>query len=67
MPLTIMSKKIIYERIHGRNDWYSHNYSNEELLEIKDRILLEKPEKAYIFFNNNHAMLENAKNMYNLF
>lgn len=67
MPSMIMSGNIIYERIHGRNDWYAHNYINEELLEIKDRILSRKPEKSYIFFNNNHAMLENAKSMHNLF
>jgi len=66
IPSIIMSNKIVYERVHGRNDWYSHDYSNEELLEIKNRILIKKPEKVYIFFNNDE-MLENAKNMYNLF
>jgi uncharacterized protein YecE (DUF72 family) len=66
MPNKIMSKNIIYERIHGRTDWYSHNYSNQELNEIKDRICLSNFKKIYVFFNNNHAMLENAKKMYNL-
>jgi uncharacterized protein YecE (DUF72 family) len=67
MPDTIMSKKIIYERIHGRTDWYSHNYNKDELLEIKNKITYGNPEKIYVFFNNNHAMLENARLMYNLF
>jgi len=67
MPRTIMSNDIIYERIHGRTDWYSHDYKIKELSEIKDRIKEKDPKRVYIFFNNNHAMLENAKKMYNLF
>jgi uncharacterized protein YecE (DUF72 family) len=66
LPNKIMSKEIIYERIHGRTDWYSHNYSDEELFEIKKRIMLPKPKKIYVFFNNNHMMLENAIRMNNL-
>jgi len=66
LPTKIMSKDIIYERIHGRTDWYSHNYSDTELLEIKERIICSKPKKVYVFFNNNHMMLENAIRMYNL-
>jgi uncharacterized protein YecE (DUF72 family) len=67
MPYKIMSDRIIYERIHGRTGWYSHDYSREELLDIKNRILNCNPEIVYLFFNNNHAMLENAEIMYNLF
>jgi uncharacterized protein YecE (DUF72 family) len=66
MPQKIMSNRIIYERIHGRTGWYLHDYSREELLDIKNRILSCNPELIYLFFNNNHAMLENAKAMYNL-
>jgi uncharacterized protein YecE (DUF72 family) len=62
----VMSKEIIYERIHGKTDWYSHNYKDSELLEIKERILLPKPKRVYVFFNNNHVMLENAIRMNNL-
>jgi uncharacterized protein YecE (DUF72 family) len=61
----IMSKDIIYERIHGRTDWYLHNYSDEELLEIKKRLTKTNTKKVYVFFNNDH-MFENAKRMYNL-
>jgi len=67
MPDIIMSEKVVYERIHGRTGWYSHNYSEEELLDIKNRIINGNPERIYVFFNNNHAMLENARVMYNLF
>jgi uncharacterized protein YecE (DUF72 family) len=60
-----MSKDIIYERIHGRTDWYSHNYKDEELLEIKERIISSKLKEVYVFFNNDH-MFENAMRMYEL-
>ncbi len=66
LPTKIMSRKVVYERIHGRYNWYSHNYSECELLKIKERILENKPEKAYVFFNNNHAMLENGRTMYKI-
>ena len=66
MPCKIMSKNIVYERVHGRTDWYSHNYSNQELKDIKHRINPSKFEKIYVFFNNNHAMLQNAMKMYEL-
>jgi uncharacterized protein YecE (DUF72 family) len=67
MPNKIISKSVIYERIHGRTDWYSHDYSNEELLEIKERIMINNPKKVYVFFNNNHAMLKNAITIYKMF
>jgi uncharacterized protein YecE (DUF72 family) len=63
LPTTVMSDTIIYERIHGRTGWYSHDYSGQELQEIKDRILTSHPQTVYVFFNNNHAMMENAKHM----
>ncbi len=66
LPHKIMSHQIVYERIHGRTDWYMHDYSREELLEIRERILHCHPEQVYVFFNNNHAMLKNAKTMYDL-
>jgi uncharacterized protein YecE (DUF72 family) len=67
MPYKILSKSIIYLRIHGRTDWYRHDYSEKELFEIKERILLKKPDIVYVFFNNNHAMLRNARTLYRLF
>lgn len=55
----------VYLRIHGRSGWYSHYYTDEELREIAGKIWAAKPKprEAYIFFNNNHAMLENARRM----
>jgi len=61
-----MSKDIIYERIHGRTAWYSHNYSDQELQEIHQRILTSKPKNVYVFFNNNE-MLSNAMRMNQMF
>lgn len=63
LPRTIMSTDIVYERIHGRTAWYSHNYTDQELQEIKTRILTGNPKTIYIFFNNNHAILQNAMRM----
>ena len=57
------SNNIIYERMHGRYAWYSHYYSDEELEEVAEKIEKIKPDKVYIHFNNNHAMLENAQRM----
>lgn len=52
---------IVYERMHGRTDWYSHYYTDQELIEVVEKIRKTNPEKTYIFFNNDHAMLDNAR------
>ncbi len=66
-PLEVYcSNKIVYERMHGRTAWYSHYYTNKELEEVKGKILRINPEKVYVFFNNDHAMLENARRMLEL-
>ena len=67
MPNKIISESVIYERIHGRTGWYTHDYSDEELIEIKDRIISNNSKKVYVFFNNNHAMLRNATSIYKMF
>jgi uncharacterized protein YecE (DUF72 family) len=54
---------LVYERMHGRTEWYSHLYTKEELREVADKILGVKPRKAHVFFNNNHAMLVNSRKM----
>lgn len=59
----ITTNGIVYLRMHGRTDWYSHYYYDDELMEVAEKILEITPEKVYVFFNNNHAMLENAKRM----
>ncbi|MEM3551988.1 MAG: DUF72 domain-containing protein [Candidatus Bathyarchaeia archaeon] len=67
-PLDIFNTNgIVYERMHGRTAWYSHYYTHMELQEVAEKILKVNPEKVYVFFNNNHAMLENAKEMLKIF
>lgn len=58
--------RIVYLRMHGRTAWYAHDYSVEELREVASRITELNPEKAYVFFNNNHWMLANARIMKSL-
>ncbi len=57
------SNKIMYLRMHGRSSWYIHDYSMEELEGLVNQITELKPLKLYVFFNNNHWMLDNAKSM----
>jgi uncharacterized protein YecE (DUF72 family) len=57
----IFPGKIIYMRMHGRESWYSYNYSQEEIKETIGKTVDLEPKKVYIYFNNNHNMLENAK------
>jgi uncharacterized protein YecE (DUF72 family) len=57
---------LVYERIHGRGSWYSHNYSDAELEGIRKKILEANPEKVYVFFNNDANMLGNARKMLRL-
>jgi uncharacterized protein YecE (DUF72 family) len=66
LPRTIMSKEVVYERVHGRTDWYSHDYSDPELQEIHTHVLSGRPKTVYVFFNNNHAMMGNAVRMHHL-
>ena len=67
LPRTIFNTNdIIYERMHGRTIWYGHYYSNEELREVAEKIIKTEAQKAYVFFNNDHAMLENSRKMLTL-
>jgi uncharacterized protein YecE (DUF72 family) len=63
-PLEVYNTNgIVYLRMHGRTAWYSHYYTDKELKEVAQKIMKTNPEKVYVFFNNNHAMLENARRM----
>lgn len=57
------SNDSVYARLHGRTAWYAHDYSDEELREIAVRIAGLSPRKVYVFLNNDHWMLENARAM----
>lgn len=58
---------VVYLRMHGRDGWYRHDYTEDELAAIRARIVAAGPGRAYVFFNNDHAMLEDARVMVRLF
>lgn len=55
-PLTsYLTSPRAYLRLHGRQHWYSYNYSDDELRDIADlarRLVDQGAERVYIFFNN---------------
>jgi uncharacterized protein YecE (DUF72 family) len=59
----VSTHDIVYLRMHGRSAWYGHDYTEEELMEIANRVLELNPKKVYVFFNNDHWMLSNARFM----
>ncbi len=54
----------LYLRMHGRTAWYAHYYTDDELREVTNIIRSLNANYIYVFFNNNHDMLENARRMY---
>ncbi len=52
---------VVYARLHGRTEWYSYCYTREEIAEMLAEAASTSPEKIYVFFNNNHDMLHNAR------
>ncbi len=62
-PLRIFPGDVVYLRVHGRTGWYSHDYSRDELREMAGAVRDAHPSRVYIFFNNDHAMLGNARIM----
>ena len=59
----IFADRTVYLRLHGKTVWYQHNYSKHELKIIVNKIKDINPNKVYIFFNNNHNMLNNARDI----
>ncbi len=47
----------IYLRLHGREIWYHHIYSDEEIDGILSQILKTDADEVFIYLNNNHGML----------
>lgn len=53
-----LTSKVGYARLHGKDDWYDHDYSDPELSEVADvaRDMSSRgAEKVFIFFNNDVA------------
>lgn len=64
LPRTIIpSNDAVYLRMHGREAWYAHFYERRELREIVNELLRLDVSREYVYFNNDHGMLENALEM----
>ena len=59
----IFPAKTIYLRMHGREGWYHYRYTKEELKTTAALLIESNPDRVYVFFNNNHDMLNNAREM----
>lgn len=59
----------LFIRLHGRPKMFYSDYSNEELLKLKDLILSSSAEKVFVYFNNtaSTAGILNALEMKKLF
>jgi uncharacterized protein YecE (DUF72 family) len=44
--------RMLYIRFHGRNRWYRHDYSTEELIAWARKIAASGAKEAWIYFNN---------------
>jgi len=53
----------IYLRLHNRDIWYLYNYNIMELRHLALTVIKRAQNRIYVFFNNNHYMLENARVM----
>ncbi len=56
----INSSGTIYLRMHGRTEWYSYIYTNKELDSLANSLKNSGAESAFVYFNNDIGMLENA-------
>ncbi len=58
----------IYLRMHGKDEWYSYNYSDDELTTWKKRITHSNANECYIYFNNdvNAYAPNNALKIWNM-
>jgi uncharacterized protein YecE (DUF72 family) len=63
----IFPGKTVYMRMHGRDGWYSYDYSQKEISETIRKIHTFGSEKTYLYFNNDHNMLENARTALRIF
>lgn len=59
----IKTSDSIYIRFHGKEKWYKHDYTKEELQEWIERIIASKAKDVWVYFNNdyNAYAVKNAK------
>lgn len=55
----------IYVRFHGTNQWYRHDYSDEELIVWANRIRASGAKTTWVYFNNDRDghSIKNAKRL----
>ncbi len=53
----------VYMRMHGRTAWYVHRYAENELIAVAEDLVRLGAQRVYVFFNNDHDMLDNARQM----
>ncbi len=56
----VNSNGYVYMRFHGKNEWYSYVYTPEELDEYYRKISASGAREAWVYFNNDAGMFENA-------
>ncbi len=59
----VNSNGTVYLRLHGHTEWYGYEYSESELRELAERVVSQRPSRVFVYFNNDHYMLENARSM----
>jgi uncharacterized protein YecE (DUF72 family) len=50
----IRTAEEVYVRLHGPKRWYRHDYSDEELLELANKIKQSGAKRAWVYFNNDN-------------
>ncbi len=53
----------VYLRMHGRTWWYVHRYTRDQLREVAEALASLSADAIYVFFNNDHDMLDNGRTM----
>jgi len=68
LPLIFPDDNIIYFRLHGDENGYATDYSSNKLKAFYNEIINIKPEKAFIYFNNDYNAMapKNALEMLNI-
>ncbi len=61
----VQTSEVVYARLHGRDRWYRHNYSAEELTGWANKIVHSGAREAWIYFDNDRDAfaIENAREL----
>lgn len=61
----VRSTDVIYVRLHGRKEWYRHNYSSSEIDEWAVKIANSGASEAWIYFDNDREAfaISNARDL----